>query len=123
MLLDDDANTLLVLHSLLERTEVRVIECEDEICAMRYCAESEPRIDLLVADVVLKNTNGPAVVRQVRPLQPWMRLLFISGYSLSELQRRGLLRKDELESGGAAFLQKPFTGDQFLETVETLLGA
>ena len=27
LLLDDDSNTLLVLHTILERTEARVLEC------------------------------------------------------------------------------------------------
>jgi len=121
MLLDDDSNTLLVLHTILERTEARVIECADEPCAVRKCTELKSGIDLLVADVVLQDSNGPAVVRKVKPHQPLMRLLYISGFSLNELQQRGLLSAKEMNPGSVEFLQKPFTPKQFLENVTRLL--
>jgi DNA-binding NtrC family response regulator len=123
LLLDDDATTLLVLHAVLERTNTRVIECEDEKCAIRRCNESGQCIDLLVADVVLKRTNGPAVAKQIRLSQPLMRLLFISGFSLTELERRGLLGREDMVPGRVEFLQKPFAPEVFLETVEKLLSA
>jgi DNA-binding NtrC family response regulator len=78
-------------------------------------------IDLLVADVILQDSNGPAVVRKVKPMRPFMRLLYISGFSMAELQRRGLLPATEIAPGSVEFLQKPFSRDQFLERVRTLL--
>jgi two-component system cell cycle sensor histidine kinase/response regulator CckA len=122
VLLDDDANTLLALHSILERTAARVIECTDESCAIRQCTEFTNKIDLLVADVVLQGSNGPAVVRKVKPLQPLMRLLYISGFSMPELERRGLVSNTEIVPGLAEFLQKPFSAKEFLASVERLLG-
>ncbi len=121
LLLDDDSNTLLVLSSLLERTRARILECASEACAVRTCEELLKSIDLLVADVVLEGSNGPAVVRKVKPLQPLMRLLYISGFSLPELQRRGLLFTADMNPGSVEFLQKPFSPEQFLDSVERLL--
>jgi DNA-binding NtrC family response regulator len=121
LLLDDDTNTLLVLHAILEKTAARVIECDAEPCAVRTCEELLRSIDLLVADVVLEDSNGPAVVRKVKPLQPLMRLLYISGFSMPELQRRGLLSMSEMSPGWVEFLQKPFSSEQFLDTVGRLL--
>jgi len=79
------------------------------------------QIDLLVADVVLEGSNGPAVVRKVKPLQPLMRLLYISGFSLPDLQRRGLLHTNDMAPGSVEFLQKPFSAEQFRDTVGRLL--
>jgi two-component system, cell cycle sensor histidine kinase and response regulator CckA len=121
LLLDDDSNTLLVLHAILETTRAKVIKCETESCALQRCEELRKSIDLLVADVILQDSNGPAVVRKVKPLQPFMRLLYISGFSMVELQRRGLLTATEMAPGSVEFLQKPFSRDQFLERVRTLL--
>lgn len=121
LLLDDDSNTLLALHSILERMEARVIECASGPCAIRHCTELGSAIDLLVADVILQDSNGPAVVRKVKPLQPLMRLLYISGFSMADLQRRGLLSASDMTPGSVEFLQKPFSPKEFLENVERLL--
>lgn len=121
LLLDDDSNTLLVLHTILERTEAQVIECACEPCAVRHCEQRTENIDLLVADVMLQDSSGPAVVRKVKELQPCMRLLYISGFSLPELQRRGLLSATEMNPGSVEFLQKPFSSEQFLGHVQNLL--
>ena len=121
LLLDDDSNTLLALHAILDSTEARVIECANEPCAVRQCTDLASAIDLLVADVVLQDSNGPAVVRKVKPLQPLMRLLYISGFSMSELQRRGLLSSSDMAAGSIEFLQKPFSPREFLDNVKRLL--
>jgi DNA-binding NtrC family response regulator len=121
LLLDDDANTLFTLRAILERTNVRVVESGDEKGAIGICRNASENIDLLVADVVLQGSNGPAVGRKAKRLQPDMRLLFISGYSLSELGQRGLLRDEELAPGNVEFLQKPFTAESFLTSVRGLL--
>ena len=121
LLLDDDSNTLLVLHAILEPTRATVIECETERCAVQHCEDLQKNIDLFVADVILQDSNGPAVARKVKPLQPFMRLLYLSGFSMVELLRRGLLTPTEMAPGSVEFLQKPFSRDQFLERVRTLL--
>lgn len=122
LLFDDDAITLIALRAILERIKANIIECEHERCVVESCERSAAPIDLCVADVILPISNGPAVVRKVKPMQPGMRLLFISGFSLGELQKRGLLSKDELHPGNVEFLQKPFSPEIFLTTVKKLLG-
>lgn len=121
LLLDDDATTLYVLRTILERTAARVLECGSKFSALRKGEELLKSIDLLVADVVLEDGSGPQVARKIKELQPLIRLLYISGYSITELQRRGLLSTGEISPGSVEFLQKPFSRDQFLDSVERLL--
>jgi two-component system cell cycle sensor histidine kinase/response regulator CckA len=121
LLLDDDANTLFTLRAILERADVRVAESGDEKGAISICRNTSENIDLLVADVILQGSNGPAVGRKAKVLQPDMRLLFISGYSLSELGQLGLLQDEDLAPGNVEFLQKPFTPESFLASVQSLL--
>jgi len=121
VLLDDDTNTLLVLHTILESKPAKIIECATENCVLRASEQLPKSIDLLVADVVLEESNGPAVARRVKPTQPRMHLLYISGFSMPELQRRGLLSTAEMAPGSVEFLQKPFSPEEFLDRVERLL--
>jgi DNA-binding NtrC family response regulator len=121
LLLDDDGNTLIALSAILERSEIRVVESETPEGAFAWYQTSSDGSDVVVADVVLRDSNGPEVVRKLQSMRPPKGILFMSGFSLSELTRRGLLREDELQPGYVEFLQKPFTSESFISTVERLL--
>jgi|SRR5580658_53684 two-component system cell cycle sensor histidine kinase/response regulator CckA len=121
LLLDDDGNTLIALSAILERSQIRVVESETPQGAVEWYRTSSSGIDVVVADVVLRDSNGPEVVRQLKSMRPPKGILFISGFSLSELTRRGLLQEDELQPGYVEFLQKPFTSESFVSSVEKLL--
>lgn len=123
LLLDDDPNTLLVLRAVLEGKGAEVLESLNEATAVRHCQERSGGIDVLVADVMLQDTDGPAVVRRVKYLQPQMRLLFISGFGIDELGSRGVLDISDLAAEYAGFLQKPFTAEDFVASVYRLVGS
>jgi len=123
LLLDDDPSTLLVLRAVLESKGAEVLESLDAKAAVRHCQERSGAIDVLVADVMLGDTNGPAVVRRVKYLQPDMRLLFISGFALEDLGRRGVLDPSDIAADCAAFLQKPFSAEAFLQSINRLVSS
>jgi len=57
----------------------------------------------------------------VKPLQPLMRLFYISRFSMSDFKRRGLVSTTEMSPGSVEFLQNPFSSREFLNGVERLL--
>ena len=123
LILDDDENALLVLRAILETKDLRVLESSEEKTAVEHCQRLPPGgIDVLIADVILHHSDGPAVVRRVKYLQPEMRIVFISGFGIDDLARRGLLDHHDVASEGIAFLQKPFTAETLLSRMEEMLG-
>ena len=56
---------------------------------------------------------------QIATLRPRMPILFISGYPIEELPKRGLLNSSE--PAAIKFLQKPFDPDQLLRKVRELV--
>ncbi len=122
LLIDDDANTLIALTAILDGRGLRILDAVDDQGATQWC-HTAGEIDVLVADVVLQNTNGPDLVRALRRIQPRARALFISGYSLKELTKRGLLSQADLAAGTVEFLQKPFDAKIFADAVNQLVSS
>jgi two-component SAPR family response regulator len=75
------------------------------------------KISLLLTDIVMAGKNGRELAEQVKELHPEMPVLFTSGYTDGEIERRGLLQP------GAAFIQKPLTPRSLAGAVEKLLEA
>ncbi len=72
------------------------------------------RIDLVLADVVMPGTTGPAAVERILATRPGTRVVYVSGYYDPE-------RLQELGSGSAALLGKPFTPAALARTVRATL--
>jgi FixJ family two-component response regulator len=79
------------------------------------CRSHPQPIDLCVVDVIMPEMSGPDLVRELLPLKPKMRVLYISGYADEAILHHGILRS------GAAFLQKPFLPDVLLHKVREVL--
>jgi DNA-binding NtrC family response regulator len=93
----------------------------DVLCAataaegLRHGRERKNGIDLLVTDVVMPDMHGPMLAREIAPLQPEMKVLFVSGYSDSDISDQGVI------SPGLVVLQKPFTQEILASKVREIL--
>ena len=82
--------------------------------ALELAATHDGPIDLLITDVVLEGMRGPDLARQLQNMRPELEVLFVSGYSLHDVEH---LRLPE----GAAYLQKPFRPETLAEKARGLL--
>ena len=84
---------------------------------MALARDHAGRIDLLLADVVMPDGNGPVVARDLQSQLPALRTIFMSGYNRETL--------DHTLQGGpeAPLLSKPFTAEQLGEAVRAALDA
>lgn len=72
-------------------------------------------IDLLVTDIVMPDMHGPTLAREISPLQPDMKVLFVSGYSDTDISDQGVIEP------GLVVLQKPFTQESLAGKVREIL--
>ena len=72
------------------------------------------KFDLIVSDVVMPTMDGPTMAREIRNRLPEMPLLFMSGYAEETLRR-------EIDIPNMHFLPKPFSVQQIVSAVETVL--
>ena len=80
-----------------------------------------PEIDLLVTDVRMPGVDGPTLRKRLRELLPGTPTVYMSGFS------EGLLAQADKENQGSgraeAFLDKPFSREELLATVDGVLKA
>jgi FixJ family two-component response regulator len=78
-------------------------------------ADHSGRVDLLLTDVVMPGMSGHELAERLRPRQPAMRVLYMSGYTSDVIAGRGVLEE------GLHLLEKPFTSLALTRRVRQVL--
>ena len=85
--------------------------------ARELAAESRGRIDLLLTDLVMPGLTGPELADALRTSSPWMKVIYVSGYTTEAITDGGVL------DPSVVFIGKPFTAQHLAQRVrETLDG-
>ena len=116
LIIDDDETIRTVLARTLERAGYTVVLAGDGRAGLR--ALEKETMDLVVTDIVMPETEGLELLMQVRARWPESKIIVISGGG--RLQDPGYLNTAKL-MGADEVLAKPFGGNDFLITVETVL--
>jgi CheY-like chemotaxis protein len=82
--------------------------------AMELCELFGP-FDLLVTDELMPRMEGHVLAERLREREPWLKVIYHTGYCDRVRKARGTLWSDE------ACLEKPSSIDRLLETVSQLL--
>ena len=115
LVVDDDVSVLTVLKCMLECADYTVLLANKAIAALRIAKDIETAIDLLITDVIMPDMQGPDLAEGMLALRPELKVLFMSGFSDSDVVRIKVLDRN------LGFLPKPLAPDGLLETVERIL--
>ncbi|HTC95826.1 MAG TPA: response regulator [Terriglobales bacterium] len=115
LLAEDDANYRELIEETLQSAGFEVLSSKDGIRALLH-GFSHP-VDLAILDIMMPRTNGLAVCRKLRsnPDTATIPIVVMSGLTTKEDQRRAR------EAGANIFLSKPFSSDELVSTINTLL--
>jgi CheY-like chemotaxis protein len=113
---DEDAVRDLVCE-MLRMSGYTVIEARHGGEALLLCEQSREPIDLLLTDVVMPQMSGRQLAERLAPLQPDMKVLFMSGHTDDAVIRHGV------KNAMMTFLQKPFTPVALARKVRAVLDA
>jgi PAS domain S-box-containing protein len=116
MVVEDDQMVRYMMKRALGEAGYQVLEAASAEEALETMVRRNPEISLVLTDVVMPGRGGRELAETIEELRPGTPVLFTSGYTDGEIERRGLLRPD------AAFLQKPFTPEALVRAVEKQLG-
>ena len=113
LIVEDDPGVRNLLTVALTRMDWQVFTAEDHKEALAL-SNALP-FEVILLDVLLTETSGFAVARQLRDSQAACAVVFMSGYPVAHL--RAALGAD---ADCLAVLQKPFKMSELLRRVETL---
>jgi PAS domain S-box-containing protein len=116
LLVEDEVAVREVIGRFLGRAGYRVLIATRASEALALAAAGES-IALVIADVVLPELGGRAVVEALRKLRPGLKALFVSGYPHELILSRGMIEP------GVELLDKPFASSELLARVRALLDA
>ncbi len=115
LVVEDEAAVRDMTVDALRALGYTVLHASDGRQALARLA-AQPRIDLLLTDVVMPEMNGRQLAERVRALRPEVRVLFTTGYT------RDAVAPEAGPDGAAALLPKPFTIAQLAAKVRDSLG-
>ena len=103
LLVDDEPMILNVGREILETLGYTILTAQDGTSAIKLYKKSKKSIDLVILDMVMPEMGGGEVLDEMKKINPEVKVLLSSGYSLNGQASRIINR------GCVGFIQKPFT--------------
>jgi PAS domain S-box-containing protein len=115
LVVEDEEPLRRLTRRILESRGYTVLDAANGEEAIRALASAPGRVDLLLSDVVMPGMSGRELVERLLPVYPWLRVLFMSGYTEDTMLQH---RVAEL---GITVVEKPFTRDDLALAVRNTL--
>ncbi len=103
LLVDDESLILDVARDLLKALGYKVLTAQNGMAAVDIYQQSKETIDLVILDMVMPEMNGGEVFDELKKINPDVKVLLSSGYSINGQASKIINR------GCVGFIQKPFT--------------
>jgi CheY-like chemotaxis protein len=115
LLVDDEEDILQIGAKVLQKFDYKVFEAKNGPKAIEIYAENKDKIDLIILDLVMSDMNGSEVYDRLKDINPDVRVLLCSGYSIEGRA------KEIIDRGCDDFIQKPFTYKKLTEKLDEIL--
>ena len=117
LIADDEPTVLSTADALLRHRGYETVLATDGREALRQFAATPHRFTAVLIDLTMPGLDGAEVLREIRLLNPTVRVLMMSGFSEQDILNRlqGL--------GPVAILHKPFTMQTLLARLADVAGA
>ncbi|UCF93053.1 MAG: PAS domain S-box protein [Desulfobacterales bacterium] len=103
LLADDEKMVLDIGAKLLERLGYTVLKAGNGAAALEIYQKNQGRIAMVILDMIMPGMNGGAVYDRLKAINPHVKVLLSSGYSINGQAT------EILQRGCDGFIQKPFS--------------
>lgn len=115
LLVDDEEMVLEVVGQIIESLGYNIILASSGDEAIDIYWKNRDRIDLIILDLIMPHMSGSATYDRLRGINPNIKVLLSSGYSIDG-QATELLRR-----GCNGFIQKPFSNKELSRKIREVL--
>lgn len=112
---DDEEVVRHVGQEMLEALGYQVLSARDGEDAIRIFEGNRDRIDMVILDMVMPRMGGGEVFDRLKEIDPDIRVLLASGYSIDGRAREIIKR------GCSGFIQKPYKMEELSRSVRAVL--
>ncbi|NCN10737.1 MAG: response regulator [Leptospira sp.] len=116
LIIDDSAVFRKIVSVHLKNAEFELIEAVDGKDAIEKLKDT--KVDLIVSDMNMPNMNGLTFIKVIKedPNLKFTPIVMLTTESQEEKKKQGL------EAGARAWLTKPFSPEELLQTIQKLIG-
>jgi signal transduction histidine kinase len=115
LVVEDQPEVLALVKTVLTQFGYSVLGSTDPQESLALMRDNLGTIQLVITDMIMPGMSGRQVAAEMERIQPGIRILFMSGYTHSEIDKEGLIEN------GLHFIQKPFTPEALAEKVREVL--
>jgi PAS domain S-box-containing protein len=115
LVVEDDAELRAYISDVLRELNYRVFSAPSAQAALTILLQDEPKVNLLLTDVVMPGINGRELGRRAQQIRPGIKILYMTGYSRNAVVHQG--RLDE----GVDLLEKPINQAKLALRVREIL--
>src|SRR6476659_8014287 len=112
LIIEDEGEMCLVLNILLSDEDIELNHVKNISAAEEYLAQELP--SLIILDNKLPDGYGVDYISHLKRKYPSLKIIMITGYDAS-------VKDVAMENGADLFLEKPFTKEEFLTAIKSLL--
>jgi two-component system, cell cycle sensor histidine kinase and response regulator CckA len=117
LVVEDNTQVRDLACEILGMYGYKVIDTPDGRSAIEAASSYDGVIHLLITDMVMPDMNGRELYEQIAKIHTGIKSIFMSGYSADIISHHGVLES------GMAFIQKPFSIQDFMVKVREVLDA
>jgi CheY-like chemotaxis protein len=117
LVVDDEEINIEVMEEWLDILGYKVMTARNGQEAIAVYQEHAQEIDLVLLDMIMPGMNGGEVFDVIKAVNPDIRVILSSGYSIDGKA------KEILQRGIKAFIQKPFRMDSLAKKIREVLSA
>ncbi|MBH5385324.1 MULTISPECIES: PAS domain-containing sensor histidine kinase [Bradyrhizobium] len=115
LVVEDDSDLRTYVCDVLRDLNYRILAAPSAQGALTILLQEEPKVNLLLTDVVMPGINGRELGRRAQQIRPGLKVLYMTGYSRNAVVHQG--RLDE----GVDILEKPVSQAKLALRVREIL--